>query len=273
MALNIFQVDAFASQLFAGNPAAILRLQKFLSERLMQSIAAENNLAETAFIVQRHDKGYDLRWFTPLAEIEFCGHATIASAHVLIAEEGIKPPVVFHTQIGVLTVEVSNSGYVLQAPNYSMQPICVDEIITNAVGGPIIGAYIARNNLYVELSDAQSVFDHQPNMASITKLLKVYSQNTKMGMSIMAPGSGKFAQYDFVSRHYAPLHGVPEDPVTGSAHSALAPFWAARLDKTNLIACQCSARGGVLYCEVAPNCVRITGQAITYLRGKITIPA
>lgn len=279
-AYPIYQIDAFTDTLFSGNPAAVMPLDGFFTDENMQNIAQENNLAETAFVVTRGDGSYDLRWFTPKAEIEFCGHATIASAHVLIHELGHLAPLVFHTQIGELTVKHSEQGYTLCAPNYTSQKIPIDAALTQAFGPNIISAHKAVNNIYVELANAQAVKDYAPNMAAIANYLMSLSKKTLHGASIMAAGykggEGNFANYDFVSRHFAPLHGVPEDPVTGSAHSALGPFWAKRLgqgeggvDKAHMTALQCSERGGVLHLHVRPGEVQITGRALTYLKGEI----
>ncbi|PHR55191.1 MAG: phenazine biosynthesis protein PhzF family [Robiginitomaculum sp.] len=269
---TLYQIDAFTSELFKGNPAAIVPLPAFLPDALMQNIAAENNLSETAFIVQRSDNHYDLRWFTPTSEIEFCGHATIASAHALIHEMGVPSPIVFHTQIGELKVSTSKAGYTLCAPNYPCVEIPISAEITAAFGINICGAYRAHNNLYIELETPKQVHEFTPDMPSITKLLDTYSDETNFGVSIMAQGShDRQTHFDFVSRHFCPLHGIPEDPVTGSVHSALAPFWAQRLGKTKLLACQCSPRSGVLHLDVFADEVQITGHAITYMQGQINI--
>lgn len=273
-AYKIYQVDAFTDNMFCGNPAAVMPLGTFFTEQMMQNIAQENNLAETAFVVTRPDNSYDLRWFTPNAEIEFCGHATIATAHVLIHELGHIAPLTFHTQIGELVVKDSIQGYVLCAPNYPCQPIDMDVQLGHVFGGGILGAYRAVNNVYIEFKSANAVKNFTPDIAAITHYLNEISTHTLMGVSIMSAGDGVFSEYDFVSRHFAPLHGVPEDPVTGSAHSALAPYWAKKLgnngvDKVHMTAFQCSERGGILHLYVTPQNVQITGQAITYLKGEV----
>ncbi|PHR91785.1 MAG: hypothetical protein COA69_11445 [Robiginitomaculum sp.] len=283
----LYQVDAFTQTLFEGNPAAIVPLDVFLPDDILQSIAIENNLAETAFVVARTDGSYDLRWFTPSAEIDFCGHATIATAHVLFEEHAQntppQDPLVFHTQIGTLNVTraqigkaektTGKSGYVLHAPNYPCRPLAIDEYMIAAFGEDIRSASIA-NNIYLEFANAETVQNYTPLMVAITHMLEKHSASMPkpLGVSIMAPGNGKWANYDFVSRHFCPLHGIPEDPVTGSAHSALAPFWAARLGKNQLTAFQCSPRGGLLHLHVYPDAVHIIGQAVSYLRGEITLP-
>ena len=245
--LPIYQIDAFTDILFGGNPAAVVPLDRFLPGALMQTIAAENNLSETAFVAPRSDGSFDLRWFTPASEIEFCGHATVAAAHTLIQELGHDAPLTFHTQIGVLTVAQSGAGYTLRAPNYPMTPLPVTDTLKAAFGPALITAYAARNNIYIEFNTAEDVHSFIPDMGLIAGVLKAQTKAhgpADMGASIMAIGDGRFAKYDFVSRHFAPLHGVPEDPVTGSAHSALGPFYADKLGKTKLSACQCSVRSG-----------------------------
>ena len=272
---SLYQVDAFTDQLFAGNPAAVVPLEQFLSTRTMLAIAQENNLSETAFTVPRSDGSYDLRWFTPAAEIEFCGHATVASAHALHTELGVPSPITFHTQIGVLKVAISQDGYCLHAPNYPAKEIPITDDIKTAFGPNIISAHLARNNIYIELADADAVQNYNPDISAIAILLKAIADKGEtrehLGASIMAAGSGAPSQYDFVSRHFAPLHDVDEDPVTGSAHSVLAPYWAARLGKTEMTACQCSTRGGVLGLKVLDDEVLITGKAVTYMRGEIMV--
>ena len=271
----LYQVDAFTDQLFAGNPAAIVPLKQFLPTATMLAIAQENNLSETAFTVPRSDGSYDLRWFTPAAEIEFCGHATIASAHALHTELGVPSPLTFHTQIGILKVDVSPDGYRLHAPNYPAQEIPITADIAAAFGPGIVSAHLAANNIYIELPSAQAVQGYKPDIPAIARLLKAIAgkgeTRAHLGASIMAAGSGTLSRYDFVSRHFAPLHDVDEDPVTGSAHSVLAPFWAKRLGKTEMTACQCSARGGVLGLKVLGAEVQIIGKAVTYLRGEIMV--
>jgi len=275
----IYQIDAFTDALFGGNPAAVVPLKTFLPDRLMQIIAAENNLSETAFVAPRKDGSFDLRWFTPTAEIEFCGHATIATAHTLIAELGHAAPLIFHTQIGALSVTHSGAGYTLRAPNYPMKPLPITDALRAAFGPDLRAAYMARNNIYLELKDAVSVHSFAPNMQLIGNLLtdiasgsgRTPQDQANMGATIMAAGDDEqFARYDFVSRHFAPMHGVDEDPVTGSAHAALAPFYADKFGKTKLTACQCSARSGDLWLEVLDDAVLITGKAVTYMRGDIS---
>jgi len=277
--LPIYQIDAFTDKLFGGNPAAVVPLESFLPDALMQTIAAENNLSETAFTVPRADGSFDLRWFTPASEIEFCGHATVAAAHTLIHELGHAAPITFHTQIGMLTVAHSEAGYTLRAPNYTMTPLPITPALQTAFGSNMSAAYIARNNIYLEMNDAASVYNFTPDMTLIGNLLTDFASSSQrspqdqanMGATIMAVGDGRFAKYDFVSRHFAPMHGVDEDPVTGSAHSALAPFYANKLGSAKLTACQCSARNGDLWLEVLGDAVLITGQAATYLRGQIWV--
>lgn len=275
---TLYQIDAFTDTVFKGNPAAVIPLEAFPADDILQSIALENNLAETAFVVARTDGSYDLRWFTPAIEMDFCGHATIATAHALVQEMGVTSPITFHVQIGRLTVSHSQAGYTLYAPNYPATPLPIDEALRAEFGNNIVSAYIA-NNLYVELPTAHDVQGYTPDMVAITRILTAHSTpDNILGISIMAKGTKDMketkdtGEYDFVSRHFCPLHGIDEDPVTGSAHSGLGPIWADKLNKTILHACQCSPRGGDLSLKVKPDTVEITGQAVTYLRGEIVLP-
>ncbi len=265
--LPLYQVDAFTDKLFGGNPAAVIPVDKFPAASLMQQIALENNLSETAFIEPRKDGSFNLRWFTPAMEVEFCGHATIASAHVLIAEMGTDAPIIFHTQIGPLTVDIARQGYTLHAPNYAMSEIEQGEDTKAVFETDILGIYHATNNIYVEFEDEKSVREFTPNIAAIRALCESRNQ---LALSIMAV-SDAGSDFDFVSRHFAPLFDIDEDPVTGSVHSALAPFYAKTLGKSVMTACQCSARSGVLHLKVLKDEVQITGQAVTYLRGQISL--
>lgn len=273
---TLYQIDAFTHTVFKGNPAAVVSFTEFPSDEILQSIAAENNLAETAFVVKRPDgdngKGgsYDLRWFTPTLEMDFCGHATIAASHALIHEMGETAPLTFHAQIGILRVDHGPAGYTLIAPKFKARTLPVDAFMTTAFGKTILSAYIA-NNLYIELPNAADVESHVPDMSAITALLAHHSTpDNILGVSLMAKGGHKKAgKYDFVSRHFCPLHGIDEDPVTGSAHSGLGPIWADRLGKAHLLALQCSSRAGELSLNVTSDTVEITGKAITYLRGEI----
>ncbi len=256
--LTFYQVDAFAEQIFKGNPAAVIRLDAFLSESVMQNIAMENNLSETAFVTPG-EKHYKLRWFTPMCEIDFCGHATIATAHVLAKEYNLTPPFHFETQIGALSVDLVEGRYVLDAPISSPQEIALSPAMKQAFPVALEGAFRAGNYLYV-------VFENEADIASIRPDISKILPLTDFGVGITARSSGA---YDCVSRFFGPAKGIDEDPVTGSIHAAIGPYWSALLGKTKLTAYQASARGGVLYLEVGPERVSIAGGAVTYAKGEI----
>lgn len=259
--LDLFQVDAFATRVFEGNPAAVIILDAFLEPPVMQAIGAENNLAETAFCVPRSDGSYDLRWFTPTIEIAFCGHATIATAHILRTEHHLAGPFVFHTQIGLLNVAVDGETYVLDAPVGKVTPTPITKAMREAFSLPLTEAFTAGSNLYLVTENASVIADHEPDFRAILPLCD-------HGVGLTAAGSGP---YDFTSRFFVPAEGIDEDSVTGSAHAALGPYWGARLGKTEMLARQASPRGGDLRITLKGDRVDIAGPAVTYLRGTISI--
>jgi PhzF family phenazine biosynthesis protein len=276
MKLKLFQVDAFSTDVFGGNPAAVVPLETWPSAALMQDIAAENNLAETAFFVKTAPGAYDLRWFTPNSEVDLCGHATLASAHVIFRflDPGLNG-VRFQTRSGELKVERGDgNGHVMALPAASSEPFTAPtgfvarlakalnadapkELHFSAKGGAGAGALTALWNSPAEIKVLKPTGD----LESI--LLEV-----KAG-SLQATAAGDGRPYDFVSRFFAPYFGVPEDPVTGSAHSALVPFWAKRLNKKTLKARQLSARGGDLICTDDGARVILQGPCALYLAGEI----
>lgn len=258
--MNIFQVDAFTDKVFSGNPAAIVPLDQWLSKDVMQQIAAENNLSETAFFKEKSDESFDIRWFTPETEVNLCGHATLASAHVLFKHLGYsKNTIVFHSKGGKLTVEKRGSEYWMNFPSNPPDPIPVPKLIPEALG--LIPIYTGVNtDLLVLVQDEESVKNMKPDLAILKKM-------EVRGVIVTAPGSDS----DIVSRFFAPSVGIPEDPVTGSAHTVLTPFWAKRLGKNELSARQISQRGGTLRCVLLKNRVEIGGYAVTYMSGKISL--
>jgi PhzF family phenazine biosynthesis protein len=259
MELPIFQVDAFASRQFAGNPAAVVPLQQWLPDGVLQAIAAENNLAETAFFVP-HGETFHLRWFTPLAEVDLCGHATLASAFVLFAELGYgEAEVRFDTLSGRLTVKRSGARLVMDFPATPAHPVAVSKELIHAVGAKPKEILQSRDIVFV-YEDPNDVARLQPHMEALTELVP-------FGLIATAPGS----DCDFVSRFFAPAKGVPEDPVTGSAHCTLVPYWAQRLGKNDFFARQISRRGGEIWCGLDGDRVRLEGDAAFYLRGTITV--
>lgn len=259
--LAIHQVDAFATRAFEGNPAAVCILDAWLPDSLMLAIAAENNLAETAFAVKQGET-YGLRWFTPTTEVALCGHATLATAHVLFTELGVSDTVLrFETQSGELRVERAEPGRLeMDFPAVPNEPIAAPAGLAEALGSELLAVHRGRY-LMVELTDAAAVAALKPDFGLLAKI--------PHNVIVTAPGEGP---YDFVSRFFALPVGVGEDPVTGSAHCELTPFWAKRLGKTKLAARQLSARGGDVGCELRGDRVRLTGSAVTVLRGHLLLP-
>ena len=258
MKLPYFEVDAFANRPFQGNPAGVCPLKTWLSEATMQCIAAENNLAETAFFVPR-GADYDLRWFAPEMEIDLCGHATLASAFVLFTELGRPGDTVrFHSRSGPLTVTRQGEILTLDFPSRPPGPCTVPPALITGLGRKPVEVLKARDYFAVFATEAE-VRSLQPDFAALRTLDEK--------VIVTAPGS----DCDFVSRFFAPTAGVPEDPVTGSSHCTLIPWWSRRLGKTELFARQVSKRGGELFCRLAGDRVFIGGKAVLYSRGEIEI--
>lgn len=258
--MDIFQVDAFTDTVFKGNPAAIVPLKSWPESGLMQQIAAENSLSETAFFVAEEDGSYRIRWFTPQTEVNLCGHATLAAAHVLFQHLGFSGDrIIFQSNSGELTVELHDDCYWMNFPSNPPEPIPVPKLIPEAAG--MIPIYTGVNtDLMVLLQDEHAVKSLKPDLIILKKM-------EVRGVIFTAPGT----DVDFVSRFFAPSVGVPEDPVTGSAHTVLTPFWSKRLKKKNLKARQISERGGDLFCIQKENRVEIGGMAVTYLTGSISV--
>jgi PhzF family phenazine biosynthesis protein len=255
----LFQIDAFTDTLFKGNPAAVCPLEAWLDDPTLQAIAAENNVSETAFFVKRADH-YELRWFTPKTEVDLCGHATLASAHVIFNFLDPKAEAVrFHTKSGELTVQRQGDLLAMEFPSRPGTPCEVPESLIEALGVAPKECVLARDYLAVFESE-ESVNSVAPNMDKLAAL-------DCLGVIVSAPGT----RSDFVSRFFAPKVGVPEDPVTGSAHCTLIPYWAAKLNKRKLHALQLSERGGELFCELLEDKVKIAGRAVTYLEGNINL--
>lgn len=245
-------VDAFTEKIFGGNPAGVCIMDGFPRDELMQSIAMENNLSETAFAVKEGDF-YRLRWFTPAAEVDFCGHATLATAFVLFNYyETTSPRIDFETLSGKFTVERKGNLFEMDFPAYVPKKIPVTEAMQEAIGAKVLEAYLARDLLMV-LETAEAVENLSPNLDKL---------KTLDGLTQAVTAADK--DFDCASRVFAPKIKVPEDPVTGSTHCLIAPYWAARLGKKNLVARQASARGGVLYCEVLGERVKISGSAALF---------
>ena len=255
-----FQIDAFADRAFAGNPAAVVCLDAWLPDSVLQAIAVENNLAETAFLVQEPE-GWRIRWFTTLAEIDLCGHATLASAWVLFNELEVgSDRVVFQSRSGPLMVDLVGEDLVLDLPARPGRPALeLLEQVERGLGLRPAEVFAARDVLVVLESEA-AVRALRPDLAALQGL-------PTLGVIVTAPGLA----HDFVSRCFFPGDAVPEDPVTGSAHCTLVPYWAARLQKKHLRAFQASARGGELVCELVGNRVRMGGRAVKVIEGWLTL--
>ena len=245
-------VDSFTDKIFSGNPAAVCVLDKFPNDDIMQSIAAENNLSETAFVVKENDS-YHIRWFTPKSEIDFCGHATLATAYVLFNCYAQEANILnLYGQIGNFTVHRSEDLIRMEFPAYKLEHIEITDMMIEALGTIPLAAYKDRDMLFV-LRDEDEVRDLQPDMELISKL---------DGACIAVTAKGR--EYDCVSRVFAPKFGITEDPVTGSTHCMIAPYWSKRLNKTNITALQASERTGILYCECTDDKVIISGKAALF---------
>jgi PhzF family phenazine biosynthesis protein len=264
MRVPIFQLDAFTTQRFAGNPAAVMLLDIYPADAVLQAIAAENNLPETAFLVRQTD-GYRLRWFTPTVEVPLCGHATLASAAVVM--ERLQPAldqVVFESKSGPLPVKKENGRYTLDFPARPTAPVAAPAGLAQILGAATpLEVFADAFNYTVVLKDAQTVRQLTPDLAAIARL-------DRTGLIVTARGE---PPYDFVSRYFAPAKGIPEDPVTGGAHCSLAPFWAARLEKhgQQLAAFQASSRGGEIFCRAVGSRVHLQGACVFYMEGAVEI--
>jgi PhzF family phenazine biosynthesis protein len=259
MKISQFQVDAFATRVFEGNPAAVCPLDAWLDDSLLQAIAAENNLSETAFFV-KSERGFQLRWFTPVAEVDLCGHATLASAHVLFAILGhAANSIEFETRSGILTVKRQGDLLVMDFPSALPRPCTAPATLLSGLG--IQPSEILAADDYIAVYDSEAaVLAIQPD---ITKLAALDLR----GVIVTAPGRN----VDFVSRFFAPKFGIPEDPVTGSAHCSLVPYWSARLGKRVLNARQVSSRGGDIQCELNGDRVALSGHAVTFMKAEIFV--
>lgn len=259
MDIKIYQVDAFANKTFEGNPAAVCPLDEWLPDELLQSIAEENNLSETAFFVAEGD-GFKLRWFTPEDEVDLCGHATLAAAHVLFQHLGYnRKSIVFDTRSGTLEVVMSGQGYSISFPRCDIQPIATPQQLEESLGVKPIQTLLGFDYVVLLESEAQ--------VKSLTPdFVKLKSLDLR-GVVVTAPSD----EVDFVSRCFFPKLRVDEDPVTGSAHCELAPYWAETLNRNNLVGKQLSQRTGIVYCEVSGDSVILTGTAVDYMSGTISV--
>jgi PhzF family phenazine biosynthesis protein len=259
MALPIYQVDAFADQVFKGNPAAVMPLQAWLDDTLLQAIAMENNLSETAFIVKVAE-GYELRWFTPQVEVDLCGHATLAAAHVLFDHmDYAQDAIVFETRSGQLRVHRSGACLTLDFPATQLVSIDVDLAVCKALGATASEALAPSGRSGAVLY----VYEFEEDVAKLKPDFAALLASSARSVIVSAPGN----DCDAVSRFFGPQVGINEDPVTGSAHCSLVPYWAGRLHKSHLQCRQISARGGQLDCELRDGRVFMTGSAVTFMQG------
>jgi predicted PhzF superfamily epimerase YddE/YHI9 len=263
MPLPLYFVDAFAATKFSGNPAAVCLLDHSRPDDWMQKVAAEMNLSETAFLLPQDD-GYRLRWFTPAVEVDLCGHATLASAHVLWETDRApqEKALRFHTRSGLLSAGREENWIELDFPALPVTPCEPPAGLAESLGASLTFVGTCRMDYLCEVPDEQTLRGLEPDM------VRLRSGRTR-GVIVTSPPTT--AEYDFVSRFFAPAVGVPEDPVTGSAHCALGPYWAAKLGKTDLLGYQASRRGGVVRVRVRGNHVRLAGQAVTVVRGELNL--
>jgi PhzF family phenazine biosynthesis protein len=262
MKIPIYQVDSFTGQPFAGNPAGVCLLDKEANEAWMRNVAREMNLSETAFLY-KESKGYNLRWFTPEVEVEMCGHATLASAHILWAEgyESVDKELSFQTLSGLLKARIADDWIELDFPQRPESKVDIPPGLLEALG--IKAHYVGKNRFdyFVEVSSEDEVRNLSPDF----RMLEAY----KVRGVIVTAKADESAEYDFCSRFFAPGAGINEDPVTGSAHCCLAPYWAAKLDKDEMVGFQASARGGYVRVKMAGERVLLGGKAVTFFRGTL----
>lgn len=261
MKLDVYQVDAFAESLFTGNPASVIPFYEWPSDDLMQKIAMENNQSETAFFVPKGEY-FELRWFTPEFEIDLCGHATMAAAHVIYEHMDYSDPaVVFVTKSGRLFVDREREGiYTMDFPAWPPRELQVTERVAQSIG-------VRPEALYANDRDMMAVIDSEKELRAIKPDMRLINELDCVCLIVTAKGE----EHDFVSRVFCPGAGIPEDPVTGSAHCALVPYWAERLNRDTLKAYQVSRRGGALSCKLAGDRIRLSGKAMTYMRGVISL--
>lgn len=256
MHLDFFQVDAFADQVFEGNPAAVYPLDAWLPDETMQAIAAEHNLSESVFFAPE-EQAYRIRWFTPVAEVALCGHATLAAAHILFTElDPVRNGVSFCSLSGPLTVAREGQRIILDFPAAYPKPCPAPDGLVEALGVEPVETRLG--------DDYFVVLEREADLAGLAPDLRRLGEIDCRGICVTAPGETA----DFVSRFFAPRHGIDEDPVTGSSHCALTPYWAKRLNKPELLARQLSKRGGTLHCTATGDRVKIAGRAVTYCKGR-----
>jgi phenazine biosynthesis protein PhzF family len=273
--MKMYQVDAFTQVLFKGNPAAVLVLDEWLDEHLMQQIALENNLSETAFVKKIDSSNYEIRWFTPTTEVDFCGHATLASSYVLFEFYTVEKNIQFHVKnLGIFSVNKAEDGKILM--NFPVRRAQVvseyPEELRLGLSQPFKQVYLNAQAYIVEYETAQQVLDEQPNFEILKRLGKIRTAITAPGTITDVAITAAAQQYDCISRYFAPGNGINEDPVTGSIHTGIVPIWAERLHQRQILAYQASSRGGELHCQMLENDrIEISGYACLYMQSDIYI--
>lgn len=261
--MQLYQIDAFTNRIFGGNPAAIIPLEEWIPDALMQAIAKENNLSETAFIVPKGKDIFHIRWFTPTVEVDLCGHATVAAAHVFYEHLGFKGnEIVFDSKSGTLTVRKEENYYILNFPTDALQKANeYNKEFSKILNVNVLETWRGGSDYMVVLENETTVRNLEPDFMNLKKV-------PSRGLICTAKGD----EVDFVSRFFSPQSGIDEDPVTGSAHTTLIPYWAEKLTKSRLVAKQISARGGDLWCKYLGTRVEIAGEAVTYMIGDFLVP-
>ncbi|MGE8532084.1 MAG: PhzF family phenazine biosynthesis protein [Acinetobacter guillouiae] len=276
--MKMYQVDAFTQQLFKGNPAAVLVLDDWLDDALMQNIALENNLAETAFVKRIDDENYQIRWFTPQVEVDFCGHATLASAFVLFKDYTQAKKIHFHVKdLGIFIIQQAEDGKIqMNFPIRQPQKVIdYPELLNHVIDQPFKEVYLNAQAYILVCESAQDVINATPNLPNIRKIAEQYHVSTALtaesaGYDVTITAASN--DYDYVARYFAPHKGIDEDPVTGSMHTGLALLWAEKLGKTQLIGYQASARGGKLFCDIQDGQrIEISGYAQLFMQAEIFI--
>jgi len=272
--MKMYQVDAFSTELFKGNPAAVLVCEEWLDDRIMQNIALENNLSETAFVKIMNDENYEIRWFTPSVEVDFCGHATLASSFVLFKDFTTTKMIHFHVKdLGVFIVTQGQDGKItMNFPVRVPEPLPdYPALLNEVVDCPFNEVYVNQQAFILVCESEQAVRDAKPDFNKIKELAAAYQRSTAITAADLDISiTSKAQHYDYIARYFAPHKGIDEDPVTGSMHTGLAPLWADKLSKRQLVAYQASARGGLLYCDLKDNQrIEISGDAKLYMIAEI----
>ena len=273
--MKMYQVDAFSQELFKGNPAAVIVLEEWLDEYVMQNIAMENNLSETAFIKKIDRENAEIRWFTPVAEVDFCGHATLASACILFQLDVELKHIIFHVRkLGEFMVHQAEEGKIhMNFPIRRAERIDdYPELLREGLTKPFKAVYLSPQAYIVEYASVQDVLDEQPDFAKLKALGNLRTAVTASNRAVAITASADHEHVDCVSRYFAPAMGIDEDPVTGSIHTGIVPIWAERLNKKELVAYQASKRGGTLYCKMMDDeRMEVAGYARLYMIAEINI--